>query len=190
MSDERICPHCGGQVSAERIICPHCLRTLPAVGAAEPTAAAQPPVAQEPAVYVPTPLPPEVAGAPRPPQGQPAFPMYQPPPGSSGPGVPVAPHDDTLSIVGLVLSILGVACCGCLPILSPVGLILSIISHTRRQTGVTWSGIIIGIIGTILFIISTIFSIYLAMHPEMQREMLEKWTKEMGLPPIPGLPMP
>jgi len=194
VTEQRVCPHCQRPVAAERIICPHCFRTLPAADAPAPAPSAEegpapvegamPEAPPAQAAYVPPP----------PPVAQPGVP-YQPPAPQQAPygpasGPPPPPPDDTLAIIGLVLSILGVVCCGCLPMLSTVGLILCIIAHTRRPGSLTWTGIVIGIIGTVIFVISIIASIYFSMHPEVYRELMDQAMKDLGLPPIPGLPFP
>ena len=95
---------------------------------------------------------------------------------------PPQPHpDDTLGIVGLVLSIIGIiVCCGCLSFLCPIGLILSIVSHNRRQTGITLAGIIVGAIGTLWFIGWVIYMIVVSANPDLYNEMMRRVMEEMG----------
>ncbi|NSW57058.1 MAG: DUF4190 domain-containing protein [Armatimonadetes bacterium] len=120
---------------------------------------------------MPPPYPPQYAG-------------YQEPPRITP---PEPPHDDTMGIVGLVFSIVGLLSCGCLPILCPVGLILSIIAQNKRQTGVTIAGIVLGIIGTLVFILSLAWAVYMAMNPELQNQILRQFFDQMGVPIPPGL---
>jgi len=195
---DRACPHCGGSVPVNRVVCPHCNRTLPLAGAPgeaprppTPTYAQPPPTGPEQPVP-PPPQPPPANVPPVPPPGPGQY--YTPPPGYPPAGPPrITPpgprHDDTMGIVGLIMSILGLVCC-CIPILGPIGLILSIVAHTKRQTTVTWSGIIIGAIATAWFLMWVASNIYSAMHPELQQQMLEEMFKSLDLPIPDGFPRP
>ena len=176
MTAERKCPHCGNLVGADLNICPHCRRTLPAAWV-DATQGQWPPATSSPGPEQVSPSQPPPS-APRP---------YYVPPATPGPVPPAPRPDDSLGIVGLVLSIIGVASCGCLAILSPIGLILSVIAHTRRQTGVTLAGLIIGALGTLLFVVSTIFSLYYVTH---QAEVIEQVFRGMGIPLPPNFPSP
>lgn len=176
MRPERTCPHCGNQAPTDRIICPHCNQTLPSVSAPAYQSPGVPPPPGGPAYAAPQ--PPTLQGAYRPPTDYP-LPGYTPPP---------PPPDDSLGLIGLVLGILGIVCCGCLSVLAPVGLILCLIAHNRRPTGTTTAGIAVGIIGTLLFILSMVWMVYSAMHPELQNEML-RMMEDSGFRFPPGFPI-
>ena len=204
--DRIICPHCNRTMPTAEPSAPPAQPThappAPTPDDTQPSGVL-PAVAQVPAVPPPPQAPggqyqppsayPPPPGAP--PSGQQPPPQYQPPaappPGYPQPEPPrITPptphHDDSMAIVGLILSILGIACCTCLSILCPIGLILSVVAHNRRQTGVTLAGIIIGILGTLLFVGYAVLQIYLAMHPELQQEMLQRIFEQMGIPVPPG----
>jgi len=192
VENERTCPHCGGAVPISRVVCPHCNRTLPSAGTVPP--ASSPPAYQGPAyASVPTRIP---ASPPQQQSPVPPTPPVPPPYPSQYAGYheppritpPEPPQDDTMGIVGLIFSIVGLLSCGCLPILCPVGLILSIIAHNKRQTGVTMTGIVLGIIGTFVFILSLIWAVYMAMNPDLQNQILRQFFEQMGVPVPPGLP--
>ena len=181
MTNERTCPHCGGAVAEDRNICPHCYRTLPVTAAGpRPEPPAPPPATPapealrrpyEPPYYMPPPA---------------HEPQHEPPPHTPAP----PRHDDTLAIVGLIMGVLGIACCGCLSMLCPVGLIMSIVAHNRRPTGLSLAGIIIGAFGSVLFVVSVAWSIYVTMNPEVYAEMMRRLFEQMGIPMPPGFPMP
>lgn len=88
------------------------------------------------------------------------------------------------------MGVLGIACCGCLSMLCPIGLIMSIIAHNRRPTGLSLAGIIIGAIGSVVFLVSVGWSIYVTMHPEVYEEMMRRLFEQMDIPMPPGFPRP
>lgn len=194
MENERICPHCGGAVPVSRVVCPHCDRTLPSAGifppASVPPPYQGPPYASAP-MRIPASAPRPQAPAPPAPPDSPVYPSqyasYHEPPRITP---PEPPQDDTMGIVGLIFSIIGLLSCGCLPILCTVGLILSIIAHNKRQTGVTMTGIVLGIIGTLVFILSLIWTVYVAMNPDLQNQILKQLFDQTGMPMLPGLSAP
>ncbi|HED53909.1 MAG TPA: hypothetical protein ENJ00_06875 [Phycisphaerales bacterium] len=82
----------------------------------------------------------------------------QPPQPASIQAAVVQPTN-TLGIVGFILSLLGfVGTCG---LLSPIGLILSIIALRREPKGFAIAGLILGILGTIVFALAMlIFGVF------------------------------
>jgi hypothetical protein len=193
LTTERTCPHCGAVVPPERNLCPQCARPVPVP---EPPSG-HPPVAEQPAVPGLSPVPGQpVASAYTQPPPAPGY--YQPPvapaPGYYAPppygAPPPPPPDDTLAIIGLVLGIVGILCCGCLSILCPVGLIMALIAYHRRPSGVGLAAVIVGIVGTVIFLAVTAWSLYLMAHPDVQRQMIEQTFRQMGMPVPPGFPMP
>lgn len=184
MTPNNVCPYCGGPVAPERNVCPHCHRALPI-----PEFRDMPPPSA-PSAFSPEPAPPPTpASSPQsPPEPLPgAFPPggpYPPPPGQPFTAPPADRSDETLATVGLVLSCVGIATCGCLAILCPIGLILSIIAHHRRQSGVTVAGLIVGALGTLYFIASTLIGFYWLGH---QMELIRAFER-LGVPLPPGFP--
>ena len=69
----------------------------------------------------------------------------QPPPGSTHVTV-THPPANNLGLAGFITSILGLVSCG---VLSPVGLLLSLIGLTKRPRGFAIAGTVIGVIGTV-----------------------------------------
>ena len=66
---------------------------------------------------------------------------------------------NTLGIVGFILSLLGVV--GTCGLLSPIGLILSIIALRREPKGFAIAGLILGILGSIVFLVTLlIFGVF------------------------------
>jgi uncharacterized protein YneF (UPF0154 family) len=68
-----------------------------------------------------------------------------------------------------------------------VGLILSIIAHTRRPSGLSLAGIILGAVGTLAFVGWAVWSVYYISHPEIYEKMLRELFDQMGVPVPPGL---
>lgn len=134
-------------------------------------------------------------GEPRgmPPSGHPGVPPmgpYVPPAGGYAPPPPPRHPDETMGIVGFILALVGLvlSCCGCTLVLCPVGLILCIVSHTRRPTGLSLAGIIIGSVGTLLFVGWAIWSAYYLTHPGAYEQILRELFDQMGMPLPPGFP--
>ena len=100
--------------------------------------------------------------------------------------------EDSLGMVGLIMTIAGVvlSCCsvGCSLILCPIGLVLCIIAHHRRPTGLSLAGLIIGGFGTLLFILVLAYYAYIAMHPELRDQMMKQFFDQMDMPMPPGFP--
>jgi len=76
---------------------------------------------------------------------QPAPTPAQPQPGSTHVTV-THPPANNLGLAGFITSILGLVSCG---VLSPVGLLLSLIGLTKRPRGFAIAGTVIGVIGTV-----------------------------------------
>ena len=58
---------------------------------------------------------------------------------------------NTLGVVGLIVSLVGLALtCG---LLSPPGLLLSLIALRKPPRGMAWIGVVVGVIGTVLAIV-------------------------------------
>jgi uncharacterized protein YneF (UPF0154 family) len=118
---------------------------------------------------------------------------YAPPPGgmpSYPPPTPPRHPDETMGMVGFILALVGLvlSCCGCTLVLCPVGLILCIIAHTRRPTGLSLAGIIIGGVGTLGFIAYAIWAAYLGAHPGVSEQMMREMFNQMGIPMPHGFP--
>lgn len=67
------------------------------------------------------------------------------------------PENDGMAVAGFVCSLLGIISCG---FLSPVGLILSWISLSRKSSGLATAGLVIGIIGSLWIIIALVFGLF------------------------------
>jgi hypothetical protein len=192
VTTERTCPHCGAVVPPERNLCPQCARPLPVP---------EPPSGQPPVEQLPV-LPGQPPAAPGQPVAQaypPPAPGYYQPPAAPPPGYyapppygapPPPPPDDTLAIISLVMGSVGVLCCGCLSLLCPVALIMALIAYHRRRCGVGLAAVIVGIVGTVIFLGVTAWSLYLMANPDIERQMIEQAFRQMGMPVPPGFPMP
>lgn len=95
-----------------------------------------------------------------------------------------------MAIVGLILGIAGIllSCCGCGLILCPIGLVLSIVAHNRRPGGLSLAGIIIGSVGTLMFVAYMVYVVYMSAHPAMYEELIKRMFDQMGMPVPPNFP--
>lgn len=64
---------------------------------------------------------------------------------------------DGMAIAGFVLSLVGIISCG---FLSPIGLILSWISLSRKSSGLATAGLVLGILGSLWVIVALVFGLF------------------------------
>ncbi len=99
---------------------------------------------------------------PKPPSG-PSGGMYQQPGGPEFAYAPQPQPQNTWGLMGLIISVIGlVGSCG---LLSPIGLLLSIIGMFKEPRGMAVGGLIVGLIGTIFLAVAglAIIGMFLAM---------------------------
>lgn len=94
--------------------------------------------------------------------------------------------DGGYGAIGLTVSIIGLTCCCLLSFFSPIGLIISIVAYNRKPSGVSLAGIIIGAIGTAIFLFQVVFQIYLMQNPDLQQQLMQQYFDQLGIPVPPG----